>query len=492
MRKSGTTSPAPTVLLDLLSLEGKENGPQYQQLYRQMHALILKRILKPRASLPSTRALAADLGIARNTVIAVYEQLETEGYIETRHGARARVADLPLAGQPKAAAHLPSMTDSLSKRGRVLLDQTHRQSPARQTLFQPGLPDVKHFPFATWRRLLVQRLRPSADDIFGYHSFTGYAPLRGVIANYLEAARGVRCTPDQVFITTGAQGALDLLARLFLDPGDEVLLEEPGYTGAQGALLAAGAKLLPLPVDESGWHVPDIMKSRPRLIYVTPSCQFPLGLTMRMEQRLKIIELAEANNAWIIEDDFDSEYRFTNKPVPAMQGADRNDRTIYVGTFAKTLFPSLRIGFMVLPRALDERMNKALFLSGKSAPLFLQAALSDFIEQGHFAKHLRRMKRIYGARRASFVARVEDQLGEWLTPIDGRSGLQTVWKLRKGLEDKRVADLAREASFGVTPLSEHYHHGPGLQGLILGYAAVETAAVPRGLARLKALLRKAS
>ncbi len=490
MRKSGTTS-GPSVLLDLISLDGKESGPQYQQLYRQMHALILKRIMKPGASLPSTRALAADLGIARNTVIAVYEQLETEGYIETRHGARARVADLPVGEKPRNAARLPGMADSLSARGRALLDQTHRQSPVRQTLFQPGLPDVKHFPFATWRRLLLRRLHPSADDVFGYHSFTGYAPLRTAIANYLEAARGVRCTPEQVFITTGAQGALDLLARLFLDPGDEVLLEEPGYTGAQGAFLAAGARLLPLLVDESGWHVPDSLKRRPRLIYLTPSCQFPLGLTMRMEQRLKLIELAEANSAWIIEDDFDSEYRFTNKPVPAMQGADRNDRTIYVGTFAKTLFPSLRIGFMVLPRPLDERMNKALFLTAKTAPLILQAALADFIEQGHFAKHLRRMKRIYGARRASFVALVEDRLGEWLTPIDGRSGLQTVWKLRQGRKDKLIADLAAEASFGVTPLSEHYHHGAGLQGLILGYAAVETEAVPRGLARLKAVLRKA-
>lgn len=491
MRKIRTTLTGPSVLLDLILLDPKSGAPQYQQLYRQMRALILKRTLRPGTSLPATRALAGDLGIARNTVIAVYEQLEAEGYIETRHGARAKVADLPLDKSSKSVARLPSMADSLSARGHVLLEQTHRSSPASQILFQPGLPDVKYFPFATWRRLLTQRLRPSADDIFGYHSFTGYAPLRAAIANYLEASRGVRCTPEQVIVTTGAQGALDLLARLFLDPGDAVLLEEPGYTGAQGAFLAAGARLLPLPVDETGWQLPDIAKSRPRLIYLTPSCQFPLGLTMRMEQRLKVIELAEAANAWIIEDDFDSEYRFTNKPVPAMQGADGNGRTIYVGTFAKTLFPSLRIGFMVLPRALDERMNKALFLSGKSAPLFLQAALSDFIEQGHFAKHLRRMKRIYGTRRASFVALAEGQLGEWLTPIDGRSGLQTVWKLRKGLKDKRIADLASAAAFGVTPLSEHYHHGPGLQGLILGYAAVETAAVPRGLARLKAVLRKA-
>lgn len=476
------------MLLDLILLDRETGVPQYQQLYRQMRGLILKRSLRPGASLPSTRLLAGDLGVARNTVIAVYEQLEAEGYIETRHGARARIADLPLN---RTATRLPSLADSLSARGRVLLERTHRYNPASRILFQPGLPDVKSFPFATWRRLLTQRLRPSADDIFGYHSFSGYAPLRAAITSYLEAARGVRCAPEQVIVTTGAQGALDLLARLFLDPGDAVLLEEPGYTGAQGAFLAAGAKLLPLHVDETGWHLPDVARSRPRLIYLTPSCQFPLGLTMRMEQRLKLIEFAQEANAWIIEDDFDSEYRFTNKPVPAMQGADRNGRTIYIGTFAKTLFPSLRIGFMVLPRELDERMNKALFLSGKSAPLFLQAALSDFIEQGHFAKHLRRMKRIYGARRASFVDLAEKQLGDWLTPIDGKAGLQTVWKLRKGMRDKRIADLASEAAFGVTPLSEHYYHGPGLQGLILGYAAIETAAVPRGLARLKAVLRKA-
>lgn len=457
-----------------------------------MRALILRRGLRSGTSLPSTRSLSADLGISRNTVIAVYEQLEAEGYIETHHGSRAKVVDLPLSVSARQIWKFPRLADSLSQRGRTLLNQTHRSGPPGQLLFQPGMPDVKHFPFATWRRLLVQRLRPSSDDIFGYHSFAGYPPLRAAIASYLEASRGVHCSAEQVIVTTGAQGALDLLARLFLDPGDHVLLEEPGYTGAQGAFLAAGAKLIPLHVDETGWQLHDITAGKPRLIYLTPSCQYPLGITMRMEQRLKAVELAHQLNAWIIEDDFDSEYRFSNKPVPAMQGADRNERTIYVGTFAKTLFPSLRIGFMVLPRELDERMNKALFLSGKVAPLFLQAALSDFIEQGHFAKHLRRMKRIYAGRRAMFTDLATKHLGEWLEPVGGNAGLQTVWKLRKGLKDRRIAELAREASISVTPLSEHFYHGAGPQGLILGYAAIEAQAMQSGLFRLKNILRNAA
>lgn len=489
MRNHGTTLAGPQVLLDLLMVDENGDIPQYQQLYRQMRKLILERVLRSGSSLPSTRSLAADLGIARNTVVAVYEQLEAEGYIVTRHGARAKVAELTLSVAAKA--RLPRLADGLSARGRTLLDQTHRVSRPNRFLFQPGLPDVKHFPFATWRRLLAQRLRPSGDDIFGYHNFTGYAPLRAAIAHYLEASRGVHCTAEQVIVTTGAQGALDLLARLFLDPGDPVLMEEPGYTGAQGAFLAAGARLVPLHVSEAGWQLEDVAESRPRLIYVTPSCQFPLGVTMRMEQRLKLVELAHQANAWIIEDDFDSEYRFTHKPIPALQGADPNGRTIYVGTFAKTLFPSLRLGFMVLPREPDERMNKALFLTGKAAPLFLQAALSDFIEQGHFAKHLRRMKRIYAMRRPIFVDLVSRYLGDWLEPVEGQAGLQTVWKLKPGLKDKRITELAGEASISVVPLSEHYRHRAGLQGLILGYAAVEPASMQRGLSRLRTILRDA-
>lgn len=229
----------------------------------------------------------------------------------------------------------------------------------------------------------------------------------------------------------------------------------------------------------------DVETSRPRLIYLTPSCQFPLGVTMRMEQRLRLLEFARSAGAWIIEDDFDSEYRFSTKPIPAMQGVDDACRTIYLGTFAKTLFPSLRIGFLVMPGAFDERVAKALFLLGQTPPLFLQAALADFINEGHFAKHLRRMRRLYARRRSLFMELTPHYLGEWLEPLKGESGLQTVWRLTGGIEDTAIAQAALDASISATPLSIHYRHGSPEHGLILGFASVDERRTHLGLARLR-------
>ncbi len=484
---SGTTQPA---VLDTVAIDRQSRVPHYRQLYHQLRTLLLRRTLRPGMRLPSTRALSSDLTVARNTVVAVYEQLATEGFIETSHGARAWVADLPTPVSDADRAALPPLFPRLSRRGRALVAQEHSWAPSQGMLFQPGMPEMQEFPFGTWRRLLTERIKPGSVDVFGYHSFGGHPPLREAIASYVEASRGVRCSADQVIVTSGAQGALNLLASLFIDPGDDVMLEEPGYTGAQGAFVSAGANLLPLRVSESGWCLEDLEKSRPRLIYLTPSCQFPMGITMRMEQRLRLLELARDAGAWTIEDDFDSEYRFSTKPIPAMQGVDDTGRTIYVGTFAKTLFPSLRIGFLVMPGAFDEKMTKALFLLGQTTPLFLQAALADFINEGHFSKHLRRMKRLYARRRSLFMELVPHYLGDWMEPLKGGAGLQTVWRLAQGIDDRVVAGEAAEASISTTPLSIHYRHGSSEHGLILGYASVDEEHTHLGLACLRATFEK--
>jgi len=423
--------------------------------------------------------------MARNTVVAVYEQLATEGFIETSPGARARVADLPANDSGSDHEAPGPLHESFSRRGRALVNQEHSWAPTQGLLFQPGMPEMKEFPFSAWRRLLSAQIRLSSSNAFGYHNFAGHPALREAIATHVEASRGVRCSASQVIVTSGAQGALNVLASLFTDPGDCVLLEEPGYTGAQGAFLSAGAKLLPLRVSEHGWQLKEVETSRPRLIYLTPSCQFPLGVTMRMEQRLRLLELARRAGAWIIEDDFDSEYRFSTKPIPAMQGVDDACRTIYLGTFAKTLFPSLRIGFLVMPGVFDEKVAKALFLLGQTAPLFLQAALADFINEGHFAKHLRRMRRLYARRRSLFMELTPRYLGDWLEPLKGESGLQTVWRLRGGIEDTAIAQAALDASISATPLSIHYLHGSPEHGLILGFASVDERQTHLGLARLR-------
>ncbi len=489
LRQIDRTSPGgPQAVLDLLAIDRRSGVPQHRQLHDQLRALLIRRGLHPGTRLPSTRTLSADLGMARNTVVSVYEQLATEGFIETGHGARARVKALPTLRPRTSAAGAGALAASFSRRGRALAAHEHSWARSGEMLLQPGMPATAEFPFSTWRRLLAERMKPSSTELLGYYSFGGYGPLREAIATHLEAARGIRCSPEQVVVTNGAQGALNFLAALFLDPGDDVLVEDPGYTGAQGAFLAAGANLLPLQVDEDGWKLDGLEGSRPKLVYLTPSCQFPIGITMPMDQRLRILEIARAAGAWVVEDDFDSEYRFSTKPIPAMQGIDATGQTIYVGTFAKTLFPSMRIGFLVMPASFDEAMTRALFLLGQTATLLDQAALADFIEEGHFARHLRRMRRLYARRRDLMMALVPEYLGRWLEPVRGESGLQTAWRLVKPFDDEAVARAAAEVGVSATPLSIHYRHRDPEPGLILGFASMDDKRMHVGLKRLRAVL----
>jgi GntR family transcriptional regulator/MocR family aminotransferase len=470
--------------LDALTLDRAQYESLHRQLYRALSALIKDRVLPPGAGLPSTRALAADLGVARNTVVAAYDQLITEGYLLNRCGARPVVVDLPVGAATFARSASTSAGRGLSLRGEVIMSQPVHHGVPGQFAFHPGMPDARSFPFNVWSRLLARRANFAGETLFGTYHVAGLPALRKAVAVYLRTARGVRCTADQIVITTGAQAAFDLLARLLLDPGDCVWMEEPGYFGAQSAFVAAGAKLAPLRVGLDGWQM-DQPPHSARLFFVTPACQHPLGVTMRMEQRLRLLEIAEHSNAWVIEDDFDGEYRFQGQPIPAMQGSDQSGRVIYVGTFAKILFPALRLGFMVLPPELHERIPHALSTTGQFAPLLLQAALADFITEGHMTRHLKRMRRIYAARRQRFHELTEMNLGGRLTLISREAGIQVVALLREGLDDRRVAEEARRLGINVLPLSKHYRHGHPEQGLVLGYAACDESQTEHGLRKLR-------
>jgi GntR family transcriptional regulator/MocR family aminotransferase len=352
-------------------------------------------------------------------------------------------------------------------------------------LFHPGMPDSEYFPFAAWSRFLARRASFSGQSLFGTYHVAGHPDLRRAIADYLKTARGVACTPDQIVITTGAQAALDLLARLLTDPGDEAWVEEPGYYGAQSAFVAAGASLLPLYVTEAGWALETPPSRRLRVAYVTPSCHHPLGATMRMEQRLRLLEIAQTHDFWIIEDDFDGEYRFQGQPIPAMQGSDLSQRVIYVGTFAKILFPALRLGFMVLPAALTPGVTRAISTTGQFAPLVLQAALADFIEQGYMTRHLRRMRRIYAERQQMFRALWADQLSRWGELGKSEAGIQIVALLNPEIDDVRTAHAARARGVNVSPLSMQYSHAQPRSGLLIGYAAADFRSMRRGVEVLR-------
>jgi GntR family transcriptional regulator / MocR family aminotransferase len=471
--------------LDAVLLDRDSDVPLHRQLYLALKRLIQERTLAADMALPSTRSLANDLEIARNTVSTAYDQLVTEGFLANRAGARPMIIDLPAVSPPPSCREQVETRFPLSRRGELMTRQPFHYGSPGHMAFHPGMPDASNFPFSLWSRLLARRASFARDTLFGTYNVTGHPDLRHAIAAFLKTARGVHFTPEQIVVTTGAQAALDLLARILLDPGDAVWMEEPGYYGAQSAFIAAGARLLPMPVQGSDWVLDPPADKRLRLIYVTPSCHHPLGGTMRMEQRLRLMEIAATRKAWIIEDDFDGEYRFQGQPIPAMQGLDQAQRVIYVGTFAKILFPALRLGFLVLPPSLHRGIQHAVSITGQFAPLLLQAALADFIEMGHMARHLRRMRRIYAVRRQNFRDLCEAHLGEWMQLLSGEAGIQITGLLHGALNDNKVAAAALERNVSVSPLSMHYRHGLAKHGLVMGYAASDEAITQRAILRLR-------
>ena len=478
-----------TLIFDTLAVDRSLELPLHRQLYELLRSYILGGRLAAGSSLPATRSLATHHGVGRNTVVAAYEQLLAEGYLEAGPGSGTWVAPmLQRAAEQRGRAAAPA-APRISRRGTVLAS---RPQPARQPStinLHPGFPDTASFPFAGWARLLARNAQRRTADLFDYYRFAGHPALREAIADYLRVARGVDCSPEQIVVVTGAQAGLDLVARIVTDEGDVAWMEEPGYLGARSALLGSGARLAPLRCHRQGWGLADAGLPPPRLIYVTPSCQWPLGLVMPMETRLNLLHVAEKYGAWIIEDDYDSEYRFRGHPVPAMQGLDDSGRVIYVGTFGKTLFQSLRLGFLVVPTALADTFNRAVSVTGQFAPLLLQVTLADFIRQGHFASHLKRMRRLYARRQERFVELCRQQLGPWMTVDANDSGIQLLGRFTRPLDDQAVAAAALAHGVDVQPVSINYHHDVPGHGLLLGYAGLDERQTVAAIAALQAAFR---
>ncbi|WP_244487587.1 MULTISPECIES: PLP-dependent aminotransferase family protein [unclassified Aureimonas] len=461
--------------------------PIQRQIYLALRDFILRGVLDQGTRLPATRELAKDLAISRNTAVRVYEQLSSEGYVETRQGSRTYVADLPSStkanhklGPEASAADLSPFAMAFD------IDERIDFAPGAAAL-RPSTPDTGVFPFKTWNRLLGGHLLYRNVELLNYNFPYGYPPLQEAISKYVQAYRGVRCEPDQVLVTNGAQSGLDLLARVLLDKGDVVWMEEPGYVNARLVFGAAGADLRAWKVCEAGWDFADLPVGKPRVIYTTPSSQHPLGLTMGAEQRLRLLETASQHEAWVIEDDYDSEYRLAGRSVPAMQGNDAFGRTIYVGTFAKTMFPAIRIGFVVLPPLIAQRVKRAALYSGNQVSLPMQATLKDFIVNGHFARHLHRTRRLYAERRSIFTELVASRLGAWLQPYQSDVGIQIAYRLTRPMNDVAIARRANQQGLNVVPLSRYYS-GPPVPGLLMGYAALDEKAMRSCLAILASVI----
>ena len=480
------------VFVSAVVIDRRSTVPVFQQVFDHVREQIQRGILVVGATLPSSRALADDLGLSRNSVIAAYEQLEAEGYIEVSARRRARVLAGEVSRQTPAYTSPYDANKHLSSRGRKLASAPHQIGHIRPLALQPGQPDWRLFPFSVWRRSIRGNLHPSGGQTFGYHSYGGHKELREVLANYMQSSRGVACTPDQIMITGGAQSAFMLLSHLLVDEGDVVMLEEPGYTGARGAFQAAGAQLVSMSISGHHWDINAIVRHRPRLIYLTPSCQFPLGVTMRIKQRQEIIKLATKAKSWIIEDDFDSEFRFESNRIPPLQSHDTERRTFYVGSFSKTMLPDLRLGYVVFPSEVNEQIRKVSFILGTSAPIAMQAALSDFIRSGAYARHIRKMRRNYAAKRQLLLSHANRMMSDILDPVDEGNGLQTTWRLCKGTDDVEIARAALSEGISVTPLSLHYFKDEPVPGLMIGYASTPEREIPRALLKLSKIVRRFS
>src|SRR5215216_2048309 len=472
------------------------NVPIYQALYTHLRAAILSGELQGGIKLPSTRALAEELNVSRNTVLNAYRQLLAEGYLEGKEGSGTFVAQilpeqLLVASFPDARHRKVAQPSQGTSSQPVFSERANAQiavaQPAsdgkRPRPFTPEGPALDAFPYQLWSRLVVRQVRRLPVNLYVYQDSAGYRPLREAIAAHVAVSRQVHCAPEQVMIVPGSQGALDLAARLLINPGDLVWIEDPGYSGARGAFLGAGAKIIPVPVDQEGLVVEVGIARAPqaRLVYLTPSHQFPLGVTLSLARRIALLDWARRADAYILEDDYDSEYHYTRRPLPALQGLDHDGRVIYIGTFSKVLFPALRIGYLILPRHLVEAFRTVRNLIDTHPPMFEQAVLTDFIVEGHFTRHLRKMRSLYAERRAALLEAAREINLEIHPP---EAGMHCIAWLPDGMDTLVLAreatnkgvDLAHVSHFSIEPLAR--------DGILLGYSDYSLEQIQDGMRRL--------
>jgi len=501
MSKRATPLKKPEIILDQ-----NASAPLYRQLYERLRGAILSGQLEAGTRLPSTRVLASTLGVSRTTTALAYELLLLEGYIESRVGDGTRVARL----QPEQvfqgsrnAQDLDAIDTSetppavLARRGQVLSDMPYpeafygEQARRGTSLFLVGQPEVTCFPYEIWARLLARHARHSLQAVSFYQQVQGYAPLRQAIATHIGMTRGVHCSPEQIILTTGAQGALDLVARVLLDPGDSAWVEDPGYSGARGALLAAGAQLVAVPVDEEGLDVDAGRQLCPdaRLVIVTPSHQFPTGVTMNLSRRLALLEWSREAHTWIVEDDYDSEYRFSGRPLEALQGLDRAGRVLYIGTFSKVLFPSLRLGYLVAPPELLKGLIATQRLIAVHLPLLEQLALADFLAEGYFARHVRKMRQLYRERRDALVDALTRELGTRLDVSVPEAGMHLVVWLPSDMSAQAAAQRAARYGLHMLPISQFSLRSLQRDGLVLGFASASPQELRAGVHTLALVLQ---
>lgn len=469
----------------------QQRTPLFLQIYATLRKAILEGQLPGGTRLPSTRTLARDLKISRTTGEEAFGKLLAEGFVERRIGAGTFVAsiiEIPASRPLHASRRTPSRR--LAARTSQLARHACFPSAAMPRAFSGGTAAIETFPLDTWRTLMARSMRGGRHSTLGSSDPAGFMPLRQAVASYLTISRGVVCSAHRVVILVSSQQALDLIARLLIDPGDKVWIEEPGYPGARAALLANDALLVPVQVDEQGLRVDDGLRQAPRarMAYVTPSHQYPSGVTLSLERRLALLDWSRRYDSWIVEDDYDSEFRYDARPIAAIQGMDNDDRVIYIGTFSKVMFPALRLAYVVLPQDLLDTFVIARGVSDGHPPAQTQMALAEFFSQGHFGAHVRRMREQYRDSRDTLVRAVSRSLEKSLRLGPTDAGLHTVAYLRKDQDDRGVSARLARGGIDAQPLSRYYHSHSGAAGLFLGYGALSPRQIEDGVRRMAELL----
>jgi GntR family transcriptional regulator / MocR family aminotransferase len=480
-----------------LAFEGPDIGATlHQWLYAQIRAAILDGRLKRGARLPPTRDLAKHYGLSRGTAVSAFDLLKSEGYLEGRMGAGTYVnmrlpEDFSTTGRSGTVARTPSRKDPIFSRFGNRLGPVPRMPGSAPRPFRPE-PAIEEFPLQLWAQIAGRCLRRATRSLLSDSDSRGYRPLREAIADYLGAARGARCSADQVIVVSGIQHGLDLAARLVLDAGDPVCLEDPCHPMIPAMFTGLGAHLVPTPVDEHGLDaaLAERQCRRPKLVYVTPAHQFPLGAAMPIGRRLALLEWAGRSGAWIFEDDYDSEYRFAGRPIPAIQGVDQTDSVILSGSFSKVLLPVLRLGYLVVPAHLVDKFAAARFYTDRHSSTLDQAVMCEFLTGGHFGRHIRRMRELYASRLATLREAVHSTLAGLMEVPDVEAGIYVMARLARGLTaDAVAADLAA-VDVETIPIRQFVLATARPEALLLGFAPYDARQIRDGVDRMASVIER--
>ncbi|ELE9740664.1 PLP-dependent aminotransferase family protein [Enterobacter kobei] len=466
--------------------------PLHERIQRAIRTLILEGTLSHGKALPASRALATSLNVSRDTVEAAYSSLHAEGFIERQTGRGSFVSSSARFLKPRIRQHPPTAETrkaKLSARGKVIYESGGIREFSTPRPLAPGIPETRLFPIPTWERLQRQVLKEYQHKILEQSPPQGMERLRRAIAEYVNLERGTRASAEQVIVLTSSQQALALCSHVLLDNGESIVIEDPTYQGAHKAFKAAGLHPVPVPLDEKGISVDALnsLTEPARAIYLTPSHQYPTGVTLSLDRRLAVIDWANRHAAWIIEDDYDSEFHYEGKPMACLQGLDAYNRTIYIGTFTKSLFPGLRIAYMIVPSELTEPFTMARTLMDGHTASITQLTLAKFLEGGHFGAYIRKMRNVYVARRDKLASLMDEYLSDYVVYATPAGGMQMPCHLRHGLSEKDIAAAARRADIDILGLTGLYAGSPVSTGFLMGFAAYTEREIEDAVKKLAAI-----